>query len=174
MTIRPFCNILLTIWFNEGISFSISISFGAISGDFDIFSLFFDETVWMHMIHQLRCMNFIAEVENGSNRWISTMKFKGANHDGLPQCSPLIGTGRSHAFRSYNRKKNEKLKNHTIFAKDFDMNKLLKFLWRGRKQGRCGRSPMLKIEKYAHIYLVFAHAREISKVCSYRSPWQTV
>ena len=47
----------------------------------------------------------------------------------------------------------------TIFAKDFDMNKLLKFLWRGQKQGRCGRSPMLKIEKYAHIYLVFAHAR---------------
>ena len=78
--------------------------------------------------------------------------------------------------------KNLKIRNHfyffksnyTIFAKDFDMNKLLKFLWRGRKQGRCGRSPMLKIEKYAHIYLVFAHAREISKVCSYRSPWQTV
>ena len=63
---------------------------------------------------------------------------------------------------------------YTIFAKDFDMNKLLKFLWRGRKQGRCGRSPKLKIEKYAHIYLVFADAREISKVCSYRSPWQTV
>ena len=62
----------------------------------------------------------------------------------------------------------------TIFAKDFDMNKLLKNLWRGRKQGRCGRSPMLKIEKYAHIYLVFAHARDFSKVCSYRSPWQTV
>ena len=95
------------------LSLSISTSFGTISGDFDIFYYFFDETVWMHVIHQLRCVNFIVEVENGSNRWISTMKFKGANHDGLPQCSPLIGTGRSHAFRSYNRKKNEKLKkNH--------------------------------------------------------------
>ena len=54
------------------------------------------------------------------------------------------------------------------------MNKLLKNLWRGRKQGRCGRSPMLKIEKYAHIYLVFAHAREFQKVCPYRNAWQTV
>ena len=97
---RPFCNILLTIWFNKSISFSISTSFGTISGDFDIFYYFFDETVWMHVIHQLRCVNFIVEVENGSNSWISTMKFKGANHDGLPQCSPLIETGKSHAFRS--------------------------------------------------------------------------
>ena len=48
------------------------------------------------------------------------------------------------------------------------------FLWCGRKQGRYGRSPMLKIEKYAHIYLVFAHAREFEKVCSYRNAWQTV
>ena len=96
---RPFCNILLTIWFHKSSSFSISTSFGTISGDFDIFYYFFDETVWMHVIHQLRCVNFM-EVENGSNRWISTMKFKGANHDGLPQCSPLIETGKSHAFRS--------------------------------------------------------------------------
>ena len=72
------------------------------------FYYFFDETVWMHVIHKLRCVNYIVEVENGSNRSISTMKFKGANHDGLPQCSPLIGTGRSHAFRSL--KKDEKLK----------------------------------------------------------------
>ena len=48
----------------------------------------------------------------------------------------------------------------TPFAKHFDMDKLFKIVWRGRKQGRFGRSPMLKIEKYAHIYLVFAHARE--------------
>ena len=33
---------------------------------------------------------------------------------------------------------------------------------------------MLKIEKYAHIYLVFAHAREFQKVCPYRNAWQTV
>ena len=64
------------------------------------FSLSFGKTVWMHVIHRLRCVNFIVEVENGLNRWISTMKFKGANHDGLPQCSSLIGTGKSHAFRS--------------------------------------------------------------------------
>ena len=100
MSKRPFCNILLTIWFHKSSSFSISISFGTISGDFDIFYYFFDETVWMHVIHQLRCVNYIVEVENGSNRLISTMKFKGANHDGLPQCSPLIETGKSHAFRS--------------------------------------------------------------------------
>ena len=49
MTIRPFCNILLTIWFNEGISFSISISFGAISDDFDISHYFLtkrSECIW--------------------------------------------------------------------------------------------------------------------------------
>ena len=52
------------------------------------------------------------------------------------------------------------------------MNKLLKFLWRGRKQGRCGRTSLSLAWEIAHIYLVFAHAREISKVCSYRSRWQ--
>ena len=49
ITIRPFCNILLTIWSNEGISFSISISFGAISGDFDISHYFLtkrSECIW--------------------------------------------------------------------------------------------------------------------------------
>ena len=32
------------------------------------------------------------------------MKFKGANHDGLPQCSSLIGTGISDAFRPNTKK----------------------------------------------------------------------
>lgn len=41
---------------------------------------------------------------------VSTMKFKEANHDEPPQCSPLIGTGMSHAFRP--SKKNEKYKNY--------------------------------------------------------------
>ena len=58
---------------------------------------------------------------------------------------------------------------NTPFAKHFDMDKLVEILWRGRKQGRCGRSPMLKIEKNAHIYLVFAHARDFQKVCPYRN-----
>ena len=40
MSKRPFCNILLTVWFNKSISFSISSSFGTISGDFDIFYYF--------------------------------------------------------------------------------------------------------------------------------------
>ena len=99
MSKRPFCNILMTVWFNKSISFSISSLFGTISGDFDIFLLFF----WrngMNACDSSVTVNYIVEVENGSNRWISTMKFKGANHDGLPQCSPLIETGKSHAFRS--------------------------------------------------------------------------
>ena len=41
---------------------------------------------------------------------VSTMKFKEANHDEPPQCSPLIGTGMSHAFSP--TKKNEKYKNY--------------------------------------------------------------
>ena len=57
----------------------------------------------------------------------------------------------------------------TIFAKDFDMNKLLKFLWRGRKQGRCGRSPMLKIEKYQREipekFQKFVHIEMLGKRC---------
>ena len=61
---------------------------------------------------------------------------------------------------------------NTPFAKHFDMDKLFKILWRGRKQGRCGRTSLSLAWEIAHIYLVFAHAREISKVCSYRSPWQ--
>ena len=64
------------------------------------------------------------------------------------------------------------LKWSTPFAKHFDMDKLFKILWRGRKQGRCGRTSLSLAWEIAHIYLVFAHAREISKVCSYRSPWQ--
>ena len=103
---RPFCIIVLTAWFNKSALFSISTlvtfgsSFGTISLDFDIFPLFFDITVWIHMVHQLWSVNFIAEVKNGSDRWISTMKFQEANHDGLPQCSPLIAVGKSYAFRS--------------------------------------------------------------------------
>ena len=63
---------------------------------------------------------------------------------------------------------------YTPFAKHFDMDKLFKILWRGRKQGRCGRTSLSLAWEIAHIYLVFAHAREISKVCPYRSAWQTV
>ena len=59
MSKRPFCNILLTVWFNKSISFSISSSFGTISGDFDIFLLFFcrnglnacDSSVTMRELH---------------------------------------------------------------------------------------------------------------------------
>ena len=49
----------------------------------------------------------------------------------------------------------------TPFAKHFDMDKLFKILWRGRKQGRCGRTSLSLAWEIAHIYLVFAHAREI-------------
>ena len=61
---------------------------------------------------------------------------------------------------------------NTSFAKHFDMDKLFKILWRGRKQGRCGRTSLYLAWEIAHINLVFAYARELSKVCSYRSPWQ--
>ena len=40
----------------------------------------------------------------------------------------------------------------TPLAKHFDMDKLFQILWRGRKKGRLERSPMLKNEKYAHVY----------------------
>ena len=62
----------------------------------------------------------------------------------------------------------------TPFAKHFDMDKLFKILWRGRKQGRCGRTSLSLAWEIAHIYLVFAHAREFQKVCPYRNAWQTV
>ena len=103
-------NIVLTVWFNNISLFSISTAFWAISGYFDIYLLFCDETVWMYMIHQPWCMNFIAGVENGSDRWISTMKFKGTNHDGLPQCLVHSLERASHKHSDHNtEKKNEKL-----------------------------------------------------------------
>ena len=63
---------------------------------------------------------------------------------------------------------------YTPFAKHSDMDKLFKILWRGRKQGRCERTSLSLAWEIAHIYLVFAQAREFQKVCPYQNARQTV
>ncbi len=95
--------------FSERICLSISTSFGIISGNFDIFEQKNDNG--LNICYSLAWIEvkFIVGFKMARAR-VSTMKFKEANHDEPPKCSPLIGTGMSHAFRP--SKKNEKYKNY--------------------------------------------------------------
>ena len=64
-------NIVFTVWFSESISFSIFTSFGTISGNFVIFSLF----SWFHGLNHVKLeflrVKYTSGVENYLCRWIN-------------------------------------------------------------------------------------------------------
>jgi len=99
-------NIVLTVWFSESISFSIFTSFGTISGNFDIFSLF-------SLFHGLNHLNlqFTSEVHCGGWKLFVQVD-QPWNSRELTMTNPrnVVRTGKSHAFRPSQQKKMKNIK----------------------------------------------------------------
>ena len=86
---RPFCNIMLTVWFKESDSFSISTSFGTISIDFDIFHYFLmklSEYIWFTSIYTIFHSFFRCYGLNACEMPVpmSELNIAGVRHDWFP------------------------------------------------------------------------------------------